>query len=206
MVPVPLTFIPGAAGLGAFWDPVVERLPGGFVAAVHDLPGLGAAPSVAGIDSYDDLVEHVVGMIVEPTILVAQSMGGYVALEAALRHPSLIRGLVLTAAAGGVDMRRAGATDWRADYATAYPQAAPWARDAVPELGDRLAGIRCPTLLIWATADAISPLAVAHELAMRLRQASLVTFDTDDHWVARRFAPEVAQAIASFSRAQIAAS
>ena len=182
---------------------MVERLRGDFVVGVHDLPGLGAAPAVEGINGYADLVEHVVRMIGEPTILVAQSMGGYVALEAALRYPSLIRGLVLTATAGGVDMRRAGAADWRADYAAAYPGAAPWARDAVPDLGDRLADIRCPALLIWATADAISPLAVAHALATRLPHASLVTFDTDDHWVARRFAPEVARAIASFVRTEV---
>ena len=71
------------------------------------------------------------------------------------------------------------------------------------DLGERIREIPCPTLLIWATGDAISPLAVAHALAAQLRHATLVTFDTGDHWVARRFAPEVAQAIAAFVRAQV---
>ena len=201
----PLTFIPGAAGLGAFWDPVVQLLPGDFAVRLHDLPGLGAAAAVTGVNGYDDLVAHIAQAIDEPTILVAQSMGAYVALAVALRYPPLIRGLVLTAAAGGIDMRQAGATDWRPGYAASYPNAAAWARDAVPDLGERIREIPCPTLLIWATGDAISPLAVAHALAAQLRRVTLVTFDTDDHWVARRFAPDVAQAIASFARAHVSA-
>jgi pimeloyl-ACP methyl ester carboxylesterase len=55
--------------------------------------------------------------------------------------------------------------------------------------------ITVPVLLIWATRDALSPLGVAHQLARELPDARLLTFDTDDHWLARRFADQTAAAI-----------
>jgi pimeloyl-ACP methyl ester carboxylesterase len=50
-------------------------------------------------------------------------------------------------------------------------------------------------LLVWATRDPISPLSIAEQLQAGLPDARLITFDTDDHWVARRFPEETAQAI-----------
>jgi hypothetical protein len=34
-----LTFVPGAASLGAFWDPIAERLPASWMKRCLDLPG-----------------------------------------------------------------------------------------------------------------------------------------------------------------------
>ena len=69
---------------------------------------------------------------------------------------------------------------------------------SVPDLTERLSEIRVPVLLIWATGDILTPLGVAHLLASKIPTTSLVTFDSDDHWVARQFADETARAIQRF--------
>jgi pimeloyl-ACP methyl ester carboxylesterase len=195
MARVDLTFVPGAAGLASFWNPIIERLPAGWTARSFDLPGLGPVPPSPHVQSYDDLARHVASGIPTPTVLVGQSMGGYIALKLALARPELVRRLVLVVAAAGVDMARHGAHDWRtstADQATAWTS---WALAPPEDLSAELHRIEVPVLLIWATRDVLSPLGVARELAARLPRASLVTFDSDDHWVARRFADETAAAL-----------
>jgi pimeloyl-ACP methyl ester carboxylesterase len=193
-----VTFVPGAAGLGAFWTPVADALPSAWTRTLVDLPGLGAAPAVAGLASYDDLVEHVARGLPPRGALVGQSMGGYVAMAVALRRPDRVSHLVLTVAAGGLDMSALGAADWRRDYAASYPGAAPWATDRVPDLSAQLPRLAMPVLLVWATDDAISPLAVAHRIAALVPDATLLALETDDHWVARAHAAVVAGAIARF--------
>jgi len=189
------TFVPGAAGLGSFWSPVVERLPATWRIELVDLPGLGPVPAHPAVSSYDHLVDHLARAIPAPTVLVGQSMGGFVALQLALRYPHLVTHLVLAVATGGVDMKACGASDWREDYRASYPQAQDWARDAVPDLTPQLKTIDIPVLLLWASHDVLSPLSVAHTIAGEIAHARLVTMETDDHWVARGFPDEIAKAI-----------
>lgn len=193
-----VTFLPGAAGAAAFWRPVVERLPATWQVQSLDLPGLGSVPAHAGVSSYDDLADYVAPMIGIPGVVAAQSMGAYVALQLALRYPSLVTHLVLVAAAAGVDMASHGAVDWREEYATAYPQAQAWARSRVRDLSDEIGTIMIPVLLIWPTNDLLSPLTVAHAFASRIPTTSLVTFASDDHWVVHRFPDETAAALRAF--------
>jgi pimeloyl-ACP methyl ester carboxylesterase len=192
---VTATFVPGAAGLGSFWMPVIERLPLTWRIQALDLPGLGPVPPHTDVSSYDSLVDYIARAVPASTVLVGQSMGGYVALQLALRYPQLVTHLVLVVAAGGVDMAACGARDWRVDYGVSYPEAQHWARDVVPDLTSKLKTITMPVLLLWATRDPFSPLAVARTIAREIAHARLVTFETDDHWVARRFPDETARAI-----------
>jgi len=192
------TFIPGAAGQGRFWSPVAERLQPTWRTCVVDLPGLGPVPARPDVSSYHDLVDFVAIGITSPTVLVAQSMGGYVALQLALRYPHRITHLVLAAVTGGVDMSLHRAADWRAEYAASHPQAQPWARDQVPDLTDQLHTITVPVLLLWPTRDPLTPLSVASAMASRLADVSLVTFDSDDHWAAIERPDQTAMTIKQF--------
>jgi pimeloyl-ACP methyl ester carboxylesterase len=163
-----------------------------------DLPGLGPVPGRAEVQSYSQLVDHVARLIGGRTVLVGQSMGSYVSLELTLRYPERVSHLVLVVATGGVDMARHGALDWRPQARSEAPGRAEWTLEPSADLTAELHRIEVPVLLIWATRDPLSPLGVAEELAARIPRVRLVTFDSDDHWVARARAGETARAIHDF--------
>jgi pimeloyl-ACP methyl ester carboxylesterase len=190
----PLTFVPGAAGLGAFWDPVRERLPSTLSHTTLNWPGFGGAPSL-GVESYDALVEHVAARLPPRGVVIGQSMGGFVALQLALRHPERVSQLVLTVAAAGVDMARHGALDWRSDSRSAERDKPAWIYEPVADLSGKLDRIRVPVLLLWATRDRLSPIGVAEQLRDSLPDARLVSFDSDDHWFVHHFAEQVTDEI-----------
>jgi pimeloyl-ACP methyl ester carboxylesterase len=191
-----ITLVPGAAGLGSFWDPILQVLPAGWAARALDLPGFGHCRERPDIQSHVDLVEYVARSMSGPGMVAGQSMGAYLALELALRHPQLVTHLVLVVAAGGVDMARHGALDWRVNHRKAHPSGPAWVYAPLPDLTPQLGRITIPVLLVWANRDPISPLGVAEHLRGHLPNATLMPFDTDDHWVARQFAVPVAQAMA----------
>lgn len=197
-MPFELTFVPGAAGLGSFWDPVRQQLPSGWRTRSVDLPGLGPVPPRSDVQSYLDLVDFVASGMSGRHVLVGQSMGGYISLELALRYPERVSHLVLTVATGGVDMARHGTRDWRTQARLENPERAAWTLGPARDLSAELHRITVPVLLIWATRDPISPLGVGQQLAAELPDARLVTFDSDDHWVARAEAVATAAAIRSF--------
>jgi pimeloyl-ACP methyl ester carboxylesterase len=190
-------FLPGASGAGVFWRPVADLLPVEWPTTCLDWPGLGAVPHDPGVRTLDDLVALVVAHMTEPVDLVAQSMGGVVAVLAASRYPDRVRRLVLVGTSGGVDMARFDAQDWRPDYRAEYPSALPWITTHTSDLSDELTGLRAPTLLIWGGADTISPPAVGEYLAARLPNARLVVIPDGEHMVARDRAAEVAPLIAA---------
>lgn len=195
MTPEQLIFLPGVNGLGEFWAPVAERLVSPAPRVFFDLPGMGHAPAVAGINSFEDLVAMVGAELDRPTAIIAQSMGGAIAIRAALAYPQLISHLVLCATSGGIDVSEFGAVDWRPSYRASHPEAAEWHFDPGPDLSPSVQTIQAPTLLIWAEEDPISPLAVGEQLHMLLPNSTLVSYPSDDHWVVRAHADLVAAEI-----------
>jgi pimeloyl-ACP methyl ester carboxylesterase len=181
-----------------FWEPVLQRLPDSWRVQAIDPPGLGSVPAQPDIAGYDDLVGYVARTIMTPTAVIAQSMGSFIALELTLRYPLLVTHVALVAATGGIDMASHGGADWQEDYATAYPHAQAWARAPVRDLGEQLGAINIPVLLIWPTHDMLSPLSAAHALASKIPSTTLVTFQSDDHWIIHRFPDETTAAIRSF--------
>jgi pimeloyl-ACP methyl ester carboxylesterase len=182
---VRVLFLPGASGQGAFWQPVADLLPSGWEKRCLDLPGLGDVPADPAVASFDDLADWVLGQVDGPVDLVAQSMGGVVAVRAALRRPAPVRRLVLVATSGGLDLAALGAEDWRAAYRARFPAAAPWVTADRAYLTAHIPSVATPTLLLWSDADPISPPAVGELLRDLLPNAELVVIPGGDHMFAR---------------------
>jgi pimeloyl-ACP methyl ester carboxylesterase len=181
-------FLPGAAGLGSFWQPLAERLPEQWRMTLLDWPGLGDVPSDPRVRSFDDLANLVIERLETPADLVAQSMGGLVAMKVALARPEAVRRLVLVATSGGLDVRRFQAADWRMEYRAEFPNALPFVTDERQEdLTDQLPRVTAPSLLLWARGDTISPPGVGEFLAQKLSGArvELKVLEFEDHAFAR---------------------
>jgi pimeloyl-ACP methyl ester carboxylesterase len=125
--------------------------------------------------------------------IVAQSMGGLVAIRAALAAKGRVRRLVLTATSGGLEVEALGASDWRDAYRRNHPNAASWITTARQDLTPDLAQITAPTLLIWGNADPISPLAVGQRLQTLLPAATLRVIPGGDHDIAQTHASQTAR-------------
>ncbi|WEK48651.1 MAG: alpha/beta fold hydrolase [Candidatus Kaistia colombiensis] len=191
-------FLPGAGGSASFWRPVSERLELAEDRRFFAWPGLGNEPPDPDVRSIDDLVGRVLDALAAapgPSVLVAQSMGGYVAMQAALAVPHRIRRIVLTVTSAGVPMGELGASNWRESYRASFPQAAGWIADPTEDLSARLPGISAPCLLLWGDSDPISPVAVGERLLGLLPHARLHILAGADHDLAITHAAEVAALI-----------
>jgi len=179
--PESLLFLPGAAGDRGMWRAVAAGLrhegPREFCGwpGFHDLP---ADPSVHGIS---DLVARVVSGINRPTCLLAQSMGGVIAIRAALEKPALVRALVLAVASGGIDVAALGGVDWRPAFRAANPGLPTWFLEERADLLARLPEVRMPVLLLFGDADPISPVPVGERLRTLLPNAELVVIPGGTH-------------------------
>ena len=188
-------FLPGSGASPDFWKPVGALLPAAWPKTYFGWPGLGHQPHDPAIKGLDDLVAMAQARMTEPVDLVAQSMGGVIAVRLALACPHLVRRLVLTVTSGGVDMTAMGASDWRPDYRRTFPNAAAWILERTTAQPLPVERVAAPTLLLWGDADPISPLAVGQHLAQRLSDARLHVVRGGDHDLARTCADEIAPLI-----------
>lgn len=171
--PQQLLFLPGASGNTRFWQPVAERLRHAAERHHFGWPGFGPTPADPQVRGLDDLAGRVAARIDRPSALVAQSMGGIVALKAALARPGLVTHLVLAATSGGIDVQALGAEDWRPMFVKANPSVPDWFVRDRSDLSGALASLGMPVLLLWGDADPISPVAVGRRLAELLPDAAL---------------------------------
>jgi pimeloyl-ACP methyl ester carboxylesterase len=189
----PLLFLPGAVGSAAFWRPAFARMNLDRPARFLSWPGLGAETADPAVRGMDDLVSLTLTALDGPCDLVAQSMGGVVALKAALAAPGTVRRLVLAATSGGIPMPEA--EDWRADYFQTFPAAARWIAEAGEDLSPQVARLKIPILLVWGDRDPISPLAVGERLRGLLPDARLRVIAGGGHDLAVTHPAEVAALI-----------
>src|SRR3954447_11279937 len=89
------------------FDPVREGLGGATRLLTPDLAGFGGSPLPAEPPSIDALADEIAraldGAGITSAVIGGVSMGGYVALAFARRHPSRLRGLVLASTRAGAD-------------------------------------------------------------------------------------------------------
>jgi pimeloyl-ACP methyl ester carboxylesterase len=187
-----LLFLPGALGDTTMWQPVAEQLHHPAARSFIGWPGFGGVPPDPSLRGVDDLVTRLLASIDGPVDVLAQSMGGVIALCAALARPEHVRHLVLAVTSGGLDVAALGGSDWRAALRAAHPELPPWFERERRDLSDRLHEIRVPVLLLWGDDDPISPVAVGERLASKLPHAQLVVVAGGTHDLVRERAGEIA--------------
>lgn len=161
-------------------------------------PGFGGVPADPAIACFEDLVDTVVSRIDRPTALIAQSMGGVLAIEATIRKPSLITHLVLVATSGGLDTSELGAVDWRETFTQDHPELPSWLTSYCSDLTNELSRISVPVLLIWGDSDPISPVAVGQALLTRFPNAELHIVTGGQHDLAHSYAQSIAPLIETY--------
>ena len=188
-------FLPGAGANPEYWSLVAIKLSHQTENVFLSWPGLGDEPPSPSVQGIDDLVAMVVAEMTEPCDLVAQSLGGLIAVRATVARPDMVRRLVLVATSGGVPVRTLGGCDWRDDYYRTYPRAARWIGNVTEDLSDELRTIHTPTLLIWGDNDPISPVGIGRHLQQLLPNAQLQIVSGGNHDLARTHPQLVADMI-----------
>lgn len=195
MTPTKILFLPGASGDTAFWQPVADLLPWRGATVHLGWPGFGRVQADPRIKGIEDLASRLLDEIDQPTAIVGQSMGGVVALMAALSRPEAVTHLVLTATSGGLDTAALGAQDWRPAFVAAHPSLPRWFSDFKVDLSSRLGAVKAPTLLLWGDADPVSPVAVGTRLSALLPDAQLHVVAAGTHDLGRTRAADIAPLI-----------
>lgn len=96
-----LALIHGFGGAASNWALVAPPLAAGCRVLVPELPGHGGSSALPGPpERLDPYADRMAALLDEPAVVVGHSLGAVVALRMALRHPEVVRGLVLAGAAG----------------------------------------------------------------------------------------------------------
>ncbi|RJE60809.1 alpha/beta hydrolase [Acinetobacter sp. JS678] len=193
-----LIFLPGASGSTAFWHPLIEKLPQHYQTKIIGYPGFGDTPESFEVKNFEDLTNHVVDQINEESVIIAQSMGGIFAVAAALQKPQLVKGLVLIATSGGVNLERFNVQDWREAYRQAFLRYPDWFITTNANYEEFLSDINVETLLIWGDQDPVSPVEVGTYLNQLFKSSRLYIVKGGDHQLAEKYADEVAVQIKDY--------
>src|SRR3954471_6841221 len=91
----------GLGGAASNWTAVALPLAERARVVVPELPGHGGSSALpAPVATLDAYAERVAGVLDAPAVVAGHSLGGLVALALAVRHPEIVRGLVLAGSAG----------------------------------------------------------------------------------------------------------
>ena len=194
-----LVFLPGASGSQHFWQPLRAALTEYTDQQVIAYPGFDSiVPNLATQKLYD-LQEFVKEKIEDDSILIAQSMGGVLAVGLALKHPQKVKGLVLLATSGGLDLKTFHCADWRTDYRELFKTMPDWFEQDQTEFSRvQLASLDVPILLIWGDHDPLSTVQLGQYLAGIFKNAKLHIIQGGDHFFANTHADQVAMLIQDY--------
>lgn len=130
----PVVFIHGFAQSTVYWQDWVDQLGArGIHAIAVDLPGFGGSASQPGPYTLESLADAVAGFIEQRKLgavtLVGNSMGSTVAQFVTLRHPALVRRLVLTATSSAAPAPPPNLAQLKPEETRRY-----WATRDIPEM------------------------------------------------------------------------
>ena len=91
----------GLGGAATNWTLVAPTLAEHCHVLVPDLPGHGGSTALpAPAERLDPYADRMAALLDEPAVVLGHSLGAVVALRMAIRHPELVRGLLLAGSAG----------------------------------------------------------------------------------------------------------
>lgn len=227
-----LLLIHGSGGTREVWRCQVGPLDRHINVAAMDLPGHGKTPGPAraSIPEYADwLIQAAEALkLPEPPILAGASLGGAIALEAAMIRPDAFGGLVIMASGAHLpknpeflrllDQDYPAALDWftpRLYAPDADPALIRQTRDIMANLPpdlfradihvsdsfdrrDRVKDIRLPALILCGRDDAITPLSQSEYLAQAMPFARLAVVEGAGHMAVIEKHKEVNRLILEF--------
>ena len=193
-----LIFLPGASGSTAFWEPLIAQLPAEYTTQVIAYPEFDHAPKHPDVYDFASLGNYVLAKIQQECIVIAQSMGGIFAVRAALQKTDLVKGLVLIATSGGIDLSPFHVQDWRNAYQSTFLQHPNWFVKTQVDYSLQLNQIQQPVLLLWGDCDPISPVAVGHYLKQQFHNSSLHIVQGGDHLFAAKAISETAEKVKDY--------
>ncbi|HBM7893065.1 TPA: alpha/beta fold hydrolase [Acinetobacter baumannii] len=182
----------------SFWYPLIEKLPQHYRTKIIGYPGFGDTSESLDVKSFKDLTNYVLNQINEESIIVAQSMGGIFAVAAALHKPQLVKGLVLIATSGGINLEPFNVQDWREAYRQAFLKYPDWFVTTNANYEEFLSDINIKTLLIWGDNDPVSPVQVGQYLNQKFENSTLYVVKGGDHQLAEKYADDVAVQIKNY--------
>lgn len=197
-MPSKLIFLPGASGDTEFWRPAAALIDHPAERVFIGWPGIGPTPAEEGVAGISDFVAKTVAEIDQPTALIAQSMGGVVAILAARQRPQFVTHLALAALSGGIDTSGLGAHDWRPpkhEMTEGLQHAfASYGENLEPALKELTTKI----LLLWGIDDPISPITVGRRVASLCHGSELHLVQGGGHTFASTCAAQVAPLINAY--------
>ena len=193
-----LVFLSGASGNTAYWDPLIAQLPAEYTKQVIAYPEFDHAPAHPDVYDFASLGNYVLAQIEQECIIIAQSMGGIFAVQAALKKSKLVQGLVLIATSGGIDLSSFNVQDWRSAYQASFLNHPNWFVTAQADYLVQLSEIQAPVLLLWGDSDPISPVEVGQYLKQQFKNASLHIIHGGDHLFAEQYVSETAQLVCEY--------
>jgi pimeloyl-ACP methyl ester carboxylesterase len=98
-----VVMIHGAGGNGHSWHKQIAHLAGAHSPISLDLPGHGRSSGTDGMNSIREYADFVAAFLdalqIKSAVIAGHSMGGAIAMQTALAHPSRVDGLLLVATA-----------------------------------------------------------------------------------------------------------
>ena len=210
--------------LSSAWTPFLDRLAERFEVTAPELPGFGCSERPEWADTLDDLAFAVADLAdtLTPTAIVGASLGGWLAIEAAVRGAPA--SALVAIGAPGIDIPGDPPADYfvlRQDERPALffddPALAPdvdedsairnesmtarlvWQpRYVDPALAGRLHRLRPPTLVVWGANDRFLSRAHGEALANGAPDGRLAVVDSAGHFPAREQPDATAALVAGF--------
>ena len=198
----PVVLVHGLGTSGAWWGPTIPFLRRTHRVLTVDVVGFGRSngQAVRLDEAADSLAAWAATIGLDRATWVGHSMGGLVTGDLAARHPHLVERLILVDAAGlalpqGVGRHlRNVILGGRNMPLRAYPIALACVLQSGPltiaraahqiltmDLGERLAGIAAPTLVVWGAEDRLLPLPFGRRLAATIPGARFVAIADAGH-------------------------